>query len=116
MPGPNRVTLRSSTQKNGGAADRPPRSGRETLLVALLVEPATKAVFHPAGERTATALGFLGPGSTGSGSRFVLAHHARAGDGEDHATEHRDEADHADDQDQMVLAVEGDTGHQHRQA
>src|SRR5690242_8283357 len=61
----------------------------------LLVEAATEAVFHPAGERAARTLGALLTRRAGLGAGTVAtAGDPWSGDGEDHTAERHQEADH----------------------
>src|SRR3954471_23632887 len=97
--------------KKGGS-----RNGYPTVIRALFVEAAAEPIFHPTGERAASALGPFLPRAALLGPRAVAsAGHPVAGDREHHAAEHHKEAENREDRKTSDHGgLERHTAHQHR--
>src|SRR6478752_9133284 len=100
-----------------GAQKRGSRNGYPIVIRALLVETAAEPIFHPAGERAASALGPLLPRAALLGPRSVAsAGHPVTGDREHDAAEHHEEAENGEDRKASDHGgLERHTAHQHRQ-
>src|SRR5829696_1263248 len=95
-------------QKRGSPLRATPR-----LNTGLLVEAAAEPVLHPTGERSARALGSLLAWPARLSPATIAAGYPRARDGEDHAAEHHQEADHRQNRKAANHGgLEGDTANQ----